>query len=149
MRNKKVVIVIAVLVIAIICGVAIRFGIQKMQKSKYTKADEYEVGGIEFPSIKKIVGEKEVIKYSHEKSNVEKLELTFKDPDKEITVDKYIETIKDGGNYIDMRTNNENKKQIASTTDTGLITVQTETTSDGFILTIEVGEGSIKIDAIE
>ena len=148
MRNKKVIVVIAVIIIAIIC-VASYLGIRTIKRNKYTKANEYEVGGIEFPSINKAIGEKEVIKYSHEKSNVEKLELTFKDPDKDITVDKYMETIKDNGNYIDMRTSNENIKQIASTTDTGLITIQTETTSDGFILTIEVGEGNIKIDPIE
>ena len=148
MKNKKAIVLIIILVIAIIC-IAAYFGVRTIKKNQYTKADEYEVGGVKFPSVNKVVGEKKVTKYSHEKTNVEKLELTFKDSDKETTTQNYINYIKDNGNYIDMRTDNTNKRQIASTTDDGLITVQTETTSDGFVLTIEVGEGNIKIDPIE
>ena len=148
MKNKKIIALIVILVIAIICVIAF-FGIKRIKKSQYTKADEYEVGGVKFASVNKIVGEKKVTKYVHEKSNIDKLELTFQDSDKENTVETYINYIKDNGNYIDMRTEEQNKRQIASTTDKGLITVQTEITSDGFILTIEVGEGNIKIDPIE
>ena len=56
--------------------------------------------------------------------------------------------IKDSGNYIEMNKDNSNIRQLADPSEE-LVTVQTELTSDGFILTIEVGPGSIKINNIE
>ena len=148
MKTKKIVIFIVILIIALI-GSAIYLGVTSMKKSKYTKADEYSVGGVSFPSVKKVVEEKKVTKYHYEKTNYELLELTFKDSDNQNTVEKYIGYIKDNGNYIDEKTEDEKVRKIIGTADEGLITVETKLISDGFVLTIAVGEGNVQINPME
>ena len=76
------------------------------------------------------------------------LKLTFIDANKEDTVKKYMDYLKDNGNYIEMLIDDKNKRQLASPSEE-LITVETEITDDGFIVTIEVGAGSIKINSQE
>ena len=76
------------------------------------------------------------------------MKLHFVDSNKEETIKKYMDSLKDNGNYIEMTMDNKNKRQLASPSKE-LITVETEITSDGFILTIEVGAGSIKINSQE
>ena len=132
MKNKKLIILIVVIIIALIC-VGIYFGIRAVKINKYTKADEYVVGSAKIASVNKVLGEKKIKKYSHTKTNIETLELTFEDPNKEQSVKEYMDYIKDSGKDPSEE----------------LVTVQTELTSDGFILTIEVGPGSIKINNIE
>lgn len=147
MKNKKLIILIVVIIIALIC-VGIYFGIRAVKINKYTKADEYVVGSAKIASVNKVLGEKKIKKYSHTKTNIETLELTFEDPNKEQSVKEYMDYIKDSGNYIEMNKDNSNIRQLADPSEE-LVTVQTELTSDGFILTIEVGPGSIKINNIE
>ena len=53
--------------------------------------------------------------------------------------------LKDNGNYIEMNMSESNKRKIANPSKE-LITVETEIIEEGFILTIEVGPGSIKVN---
>ncbi len=53
--------------------------------------------------------------------------------------------LKDNGNYIEMNMSDSNKRQIANPSEQ-LITVETEIIDGGFVLTIEVGPGSIKVN---
>lgn len=148
MKNKKVIIVIvAIAVIAILIG-CISLIVRASKISQYTKADAYIVDGESIPSVKSAVGEKKIKKYSHSKTNIDTLKLTFIDSNKEETVKKYMDSLKDNGNYIEMMMDDKNKRQLASPADE-LITVETEITDEGFILTIEVGAGSIKINSQE
>lgn len=144
MKNKKVIIVVVSIIAIILVALAISFGIKKYNINKYTKADEYEVGNEKIASVKTAVGEKKITKYSHSKSNIETIKLTFADSDSQNTVKQYIEYLKDNGNYIEMNLSDSNKRQIANPADQ-LITVETEIIDGGFILTIEVGPGSIKV----
>lgn len=144
MKNKKVIIVVASIIAIILVALAVSFGIKKYNINKYTKADEYEVGNEKIASIKTAVGEKKITEYSHSKSNIETIKLTFADSDSQNTVKQYIEYLKDNGNYIEMNVSDSNKRQIANPADQ-LITVETEIIDGGFILTIEVGPGSIKV----
>ena len=148
MKNKKVIIIIvAIAVIAVLAG-CISLLITTNRIKQYTKADEYIVGGEKIPSVKSAVGEKKIKKYSHSKTNIDTLKLTFIDSNKEETVKTYIESLKDNGNYIEMMMDDKNKRQLACPADE-LITVETELTDDGFTVTIEVGAGSIKINSQE
>ena len=148
MKNKKIIIVVATIaVIAILAG-CINLIVRKSKISKYTKADEYVVSGEKIPSVKSAVGEKKIKKYSHSTMNNDVLKLTFIDSNKEETVKKYMDYLKDNGNYIEMIMDDKNKRQLASPADE-LITVETEITDEVFILTIEVGAGSIKINSQE
>lgn len=148
MKNKKlIIIIVAIIVIAILAG-CISLIVKTSKISKYTKADEYTVGGEKIPSVKSAVDEKKIKKYSHSKTNIDTLKLTFVDSNKEETVKKYMDSLKDNGNYIEMMIDDKNKRQLASPADE-LITVETEITDEGFILTIEVGAGSIKINSQE
>ena len=142
MKNKKVIIIIAAIaVIAVLAG-CISLLIRTNKIKQYTKADEYIVGGEKIPSVKSAVGEKKIKKYSHSKTNIDTLKLTFE------TVKTYMDSLKDNGNYIEMMMDDKNKRQLASPADE-LITVETELTEDGFTVTIEVGAGSIKINSQE
>ncbi len=145
MKNKKVIIVVVAIIAIILVALAISFGIKKYNQNKYTKADEYELGNEKITSIKTVVGEKKIKKYSHSKSNIETLKLTFEDTDSEATVKKYMDYLKDNGNYIEMNMSDSNKRQIANPSEQ-LITVETEIIDGGFVLTIEVGPGSIKVN---
>ena len=145
MKNKKVIIVIAAIaIIAVLIG-CISLIVRAIKINQYTKADAYIVGGESITSVKSAVGEKKIKKYSHGKTNIDTLKLTFIDANKEETVKEYMDSLKDNGNYIEMIMDDKNKRQLASPSDE-LITVETEITDEGFILTIEVGAGSIKIN---
>lgn len=148
MKSKKIIILIVIILIAVLIAIGIYFGIKTVKINKYTVADEYEVKDVKIASVKAIVGEKKITKHSYKRNTTEILTLTFEDPDKEQTVKKYMDAIKDSGNYIEMEMQDSNKRQIACP-DKELITVQTETTENGFILTIEVGPGSIKVNEQE
>lgn len=148
MKNKKILIVIATIAIIVILAECINIVVRKSKINKYTKADEYVVSGEKIPSVKSAVGEKKIKKYSHSTMNNDILKLTFIDANKEDTVKKYMDYLKDNGNYIEMLIDDKNKRQIASPSEE-LITVETEITDDGFIVTIEVGAGSIKINSQE
>ena len=148
MKNKKIITIIIAILGIILLGLCIYFGVKTSKIKKYTTADEYEVGGEKIESIKSVVGEKKIKSYKHEKTNIDTLKLHFVDSNKEETIKKYMDSLKDNGNYIEMTMDNKNKRQLASPSKE-LITVETEITSDGFILTIEVGAGSIKINSQE
>ncbi|MBP3463891.1 MAG: hypothetical protein J6K45_05375 [Clostridia bacterium] len=144
MKKNKIIILIVIILIAVLIAIGVYFGIKTVKINKYTSADEYEVKDVKIASIKSIVGEKKIKDYSYDKNTTEILTLTFEDADKEQTVKTYIDAIKDSGNYIEMEMQDSNKRQIACP-DKELTTVQTEITENGFILTIEVGPGSIKV----
>ena len=93
-------------------------------------------------------GEKKVKKYSYKKNTTEILELEFEDSNKEQSAKEYLDYIKDNGNYIEMNTENNNTRQIASP-GADIITVQTELTEIGFKVIIEVGPGEMKMDYTE
>ncbi len=145
MKNKKIIVILLIIIIAII---AIYFGVRVIKINKYTKADEYEVKGVKIASVKKAIGEKKIKSYSHKNGSIERLELVFKDSNKEQSAKEYLDYIKNSGNYIDMDMKEENKKQIACS-DKELITVETEITNDGFKIIIEVGPGTIKVNPQE
>lgn len=144
MKNKKIFIIIAIILAIILIGIGVNFVIKKAKINKYTTAEEYEVKDIKIASVKSIVGEKKITDYSYEKSNIETLTLTFEDSDKSETVKKYMDTIKDSGNYIEMEMKDSNQRQLACP-DEELLTLTTQITDNGFILTIEVGPGQIKL----
>lgn len=148
--KKKLIIIISILV-AILLGIGIYFGIKTINLKKYRVADTYTVKGEEITSVKAVLGEKELKKYSYEKENTETLVLTFVDSDKEQSAKKYIEHLKDNGNYIEMKTEDKNKNQIAKSgkNSKDLVTVESECTEDGFTVTIMVGPGAIKLDSVE
>ena len=92
MKNKKVIIIIAAIaVIAVLAG-CISLLIRTNKIKQYTKADEYIVGGEKIPSVKSAVGEKKIKKYSHSKTNIDTLKLTFVDSNKEETVKTYMDS---------------------------------------------------------
>ena len=148
MKNKKVIVLVVLLILIVLLLVGY-FGIRVVKKGKYTKADSYEVGGVKISSVNKVVGEKKVTKYSSSNGDIKKLELTFKDSDKENTIEKYLNYIKENEGYINTQTKGDNIKQIASSKDQGVVTIKTETTSDGFVLTIEVGDATFEVAPIE
>lgn len=148
--KKKLTIIISILVI-ILLGVGIYFGVRASRIKKYRVADTYTVKGEEIISVKAVLGEKEIKKYSYEKDNTETLVLTFVDSNKEQSAKEYIEYLADNEKYIKMRTEDSNKYQIAKSADDSndLVTVETECIEDGFTVTIMVGPGAIKLDFIE
>ena len=148
MKNKKVIVLVVLLILIVLLLVGY-FGIRVVKKGQYTKADSYEVGGVKISSVNKVVGEKKVTKYSSSNGDIKKLELTFKDSDKENTIEKYLNYIKENEGYINTQTKGDNIKQIASSKDQGVVTIKTETTSDGFVLTIEVGDATFEVAPIE
>ena len=152
MRNKvvrsKKKIILVIIVLAILISVGTYFGIRTININKYTKANEYEVKEAKIPSVKTVLGEKKVKKYSYKKNTTEILELEFEDSNKEQSAKEYLDYIKDNGNYIEMNTENNNTRQIASP-GADIITVQTELTEIGFKVIIEVGPGEMKMDYTE
>ena len=145
MKNKKIITIIIAILGIILLGLCIYFGVKTSKIKKYTTADEYEVGGEKIESIKAVVGEKKIKSYKHEKTNIDTLKLHFVDSNKEETIKKYMDSLKDNGNYIEMNMSESNKRKIANPSKE-LITVETEIIEGGFILTIEVGPGSIKVN---
>jgi flagellar basal body-associated protein FliL len=146
--NKKVIILIVAILIAVL-GISIYFGVRFSNISKYTKADTYTLGDKSIPSVKAVVGEKKIKSYKHSKSNIETLILEFEDSDKEQTVEKYMDEIKNSGNYIEANLENSKERELSSAEKGNVISIKSEITDDGFRLTIENGPGSIKIDPIE
>lgn len=142
---KKITIILIIVVVTILVALGTYFGIRTININKYTKADEYEVKGAKISSVKAVLGEKKVKKYSYKKNTTEILELEFEDTDKEQSAKEYLDYIKDNGNYIEMNTESTNTRQIASP-DTDITTIQTEITETGFKVTIEVGPGELKMD---
>lgn len=145
MKNKKVIIVVVAIIAIILVSLAILFGIRKYKINQYTKADEYEVKSEKITSVKSVVGERKIKTYSKSNQGVQILKLTFIDNDSENTVKEYMNYLKDNGNYIEMNMSESNKRKIANPSKE-LITVETEIIEGGFILTIEVGPGSIKVN---
>jgi len=145
---KKIKIILVIIVLAILISVGTYFGIRTININKYTKANEYEVKEAKIPSVKTVLGEKKVKKYSYKKNTTEILELEFEDSNKEQSAKEYLDYIKDNGNYIEMEVKEENKRQIASP-DVDITTVQTEITDEGFKVTIEVGPGKMKMNYTE
>ncbi len=145
MKNKKVIIVVVAIIAIILVSLAIWFGIRKYKINQYTKADEYEVKSEKIASVKSVVGERKIKTYSKSNQGVQILKLTFMDNDSENTVKEYMNYLKDNGNYIEMNMSESNKRKIANPSKE-LITVETEIIEGGFILTIEVGPGSIKVN---
>lgn len=148
MKNKKIAITIIIIIAALIIAVGVFFAIRLVNINKYTVADEYEVKGVKIASVKSVLGEKKVKKYSYKKNTTEILELEFEDENKEQSAKEYLDYIKDNGNYIEMEVKEENKRQIASP-DVDITTVQTEITDNGFKVTIEVGPGKMKMNYAE
>lgn len=148
MKNKKIAITIIIIIAALIIAVGVFFAIRLANINKYTVADEYEVKGVKIASVKSVLGEKKVKKYSYKKNTTEILELEFEDENKEQSAKEYLDYIKDNGNYIEMEVKEENKRQIASP-DVDITTVQTEITDNGFKVTIEVGPGTMKMNYTE
>lgn len=148
--NKKIIIIIAIVLI-ILLAVGIYFGIRINTTNKYEAADIYTVKGEEITSVKAAIGEIDLKKYSYSKGNTETLVLTFKDSNKEENATKYIQYLKDNGNYIEMRTEDTNKQQLAKSAENSedLVTVETDIIDDGFEVIIIVGPGTIQLDAIE
>lgn len=147
MKNRKMIMIVATILI-ILLAVCITFLVRKNKINQYMKADEYIVGSEKIPSVNAAVGKKTIKNYSHSKTNIDTLKLTFIDSNKEETVKEYMDYLKDNGNYIEMMIDDKNRRQLASPAEE-LITVETEITDEGFILIIEVGAGSIKINAQE
>lgn len=145
---KKIKIILVIIVLAILISVGTYFGIRTININKYTKANEYEVKEAKIPSVKTVLGEKKVKKYAYKKNTTEILELEFEDSNKEQSAKEYLDYIKDNGNYIEMNTENNNTRQIASP-GADIITVQTELTEIGFKVIIEVGPGEMKMDYTE
>ena len=145
---KKIKIILVIIVLAILISVGTYFGIRTININKYTKANEYEVKEAKIPSVKTVLGEKKVKKYSYKKNTTEILELEFEDSNKEQSAKEYLDYIKDNGNYIEMNTEKSNTRQIASP-GADIITVQTELTEIGFKVIIEVGPGEMKMDYTE
>lgn len=148
MKNKKNAITILVIISAVLISLGVFFAIRFRNINKYTVADEYEVKGVKITSVKSVLGEKKVKKYSYKKNTTEILELEFEDTNKEQSAKEYLDYIKDNGNYIEMEVKEENKRQIASP-DVDITTVQTEITDEGFKVTIEVGPGKMKMNYTE
>lgn len=149
MKNKKIaIILIIVVILAVLVSLGIYLAIRTSNINKYTIADEYEVKGVKIASVKSVLGEKKVTNYSYKKNTTEILELEFEDTDKEQSAKKYLDYIKDNGNYIEMEVKEENKRQIASP-DSDITTVQTEITEKGFKVTIEVGPGKMEMNYAE
>lgn len=148
--NKKIIIIIAIVLI-ILLAVGIYFGIRINTTNKYEAADIYTVKGEEITSVKAAIGEIDLKKYSYSKGDTETLVLTFKDSNKEENATKYIQYLKDNGNYIEMRTEDTNKQQLAKSAENSedLVTVETDIIDDGFEVIIIVGPGTIQLDAIE
>ena len=145
MKNKKVIIVVVAIIAIILVSLAIWFGIRKYKINQYPKADKYEVKSEKIASVKSVVGERKIKTYSKSNQGVQILKLTFIDNDSENTVKEYMNYLKDNGNYIEMNMSESNKRKIANPSKE-LITVETEIIEGGFILTIEVGPGSIKVN---
>ena len=148
MKNKKIAITILVIISAVLISLGVFFAIRLRNINKYTVADEYEVKGVKITSVKSVLGEKKVKKYSYKKNTTEILELEFENTNKEQSAKEYLDYIKDNGNYIEMEVKEENKRQIASP-DVDITTVQTEITDEGFKVTIEVGPGKMKMNYTE
>ena len=148
MKNKKIAITILVIISAVLISLGVFFAIRLRNINKYTVADEYEVKGVKITSVKSVLGEKKVKKYSYKKNTTQILELEFEDTNKEQSAKEYLDYIKDNGNYIEMEVKEENKRQIASP-DVDITTVQTEITDEGFKVTIEVGPGKMKMNYTE
>lgn len=148
--NKRLMIIIVVILV-ILLGIGIYFGVRSNNVNKYKTADVYTVKGEEIASVKAAIGEKKVKKYSHDKEDTETLELTFEDSDNKQSAAKYIDYLKNNGNYIEMRVDNNSKKQIAKSADNSddLVTVEVELIDNGFKVIIVVGPGTIQLDSIE
>lgn len=148
---KKVVIgIICLIVVALIC-VGIYFGSNSLRVNKYSNIDTYDLKDEKIPSVAKVVGEGTLKKVSLSKGEVDTLTLTFEDPNAKASTEKYLAYLKEEGNYIDLDTNDANKKQIgeSSKQNTDLVTIETELTEKGYILTIQVGQGQIKLNPQE
>ena len=146
--NKKIIILIVVILIARV-GVLVYFGIKSANVNKYTNADKYVLGNKSIPSVKSVAGKKKIKSYKYSKSNIETLVLEFEDQEKEQTVNKYINKIKESGNFIESNGENSKIREISNVEKENVFSVKTEITDEGFKLTIENGPGSIKIDPIE
>ena len=146
--NKKIIILI-IAILVILTGVLAYFGIKSANISKYTNADTYVLGDKSIPSVKSVVGKKKIKSYKHSKNNIETLILEFEDSEKEQTVDKYINKIKESGNFIEGNGQNSKIREISNVEKENVFSVKTEITDEGFKLIIENGPGSIKIDPIE
>ena len=116
-----------------------------VKKQPSTIYDMYKVKSEKIASVKSVVGERKIKTYSKSNQGVQILKLTFIDNDSENTVKEYMNYLKDNGNYIEMNMSESNKRKIANPSKE-LITVETEIIEGGFILTIEVGPGSIKVN---
>ena len=148
---KKVVIgIICIIVVALICA-GIYFGSNILRVNKYSNIDTYELKNEKIPSVAKVIGEGKLKKASYSKGKVDTLVLTFEDSNAKASVEKYLAYLKENGNYIELETNDANKKQIGESSEqnTDLVTVETELTEKGYILTIQVGEGQIHLNPQE
>lgn len=150
MKRKIIITIVVILLIAVI-GIGTYFIIRTNNLEKYRKADKYNIKGEEIISVKTVLPELNLKKYSHEKGNTETLVLYFEDSNKEESTKKYMDYLFENGNYINMRLDESNKKQIAKSADNtdDLVTIETEYTDDGFLLRIIVGPGTVKLDPIE
>lgn len=145
---KKKIIIICSIILIILISVIVYFTIRTNNIKKYTNTEKYEINNEEIISVKKAIGEKEILKYSKTK---ESLELIFKDTNKEKTVEEYIQYLVDNGNYIKANMEDKNKKQISRSANNSnnIVIVETQIIDEGFKLTIQVGPGQIHIDPIE
>jgi uncharacterized membrane protein len=145
---KKKIIIICSIILIILISVIAYFTIRTNNIKKYTNTEKYEINNEEIISVKKAIGEKEILKYSKTK---ESLELIFKDTNKEKTVGEYIQYLVDNGNYIKANMEDKNKKQISRSANNSnnIVIVETQIIDEGFKLTIQVGPGQIHIDPIE
>lgn len=148
---KKKIITIVVILLIIIIGIGTYFIIKANNLEKYRKADKYIIKGEEIASVKTVLPELNLKKYTYEKENTETLTLYFEDTNKEESTKKYMDYLFDNGNYINMRLDETNKRQIARSSENSsdLVTVETEYTEDGFLVRIVVGPGTVKLDPIE
>lgn len=148
---KKVVIgIICIVVIALIC-VGIYFGSSSLRVNKYANADTYDLKDEKIPSVAKVVGAGTLKKATLSKGKVDTLVLTFEDSNAKDSAEKYLSYLKENGNYIDLETNDPNKKQIGESSEknTDLVTVETEIIDNGYKVTLQVGEGQIKLNPVE
>lgn len=145
---KKKIIIICTIILIIAIGVLTYFIIKTSNTKKYQNTDTYKLNGEEITSVKTVLGETQLKKYS---KTAETLELTFKDENKQQSAEKYIKYLLENGNYIKANLEDENKQQISKSANNSnnIVIVETQNTDDGFKVTIQVGPGQIKIDPIE
>lgn len=149
---KKVLIGILIVVVLALIAVGIILGRNYLLVKKYANIEEYEIRNEKIPSVAKIVGTGTLKKasYTKDKTNdYDTLMLTYEDSNAKESTDKYLDYLKENDNYIDAidpESKNENMRKIAETMGDNTITVEAELTEKGYILTIQVGKGYIKLN---